>query len=84
MVNQIGGRWHTEIIPDICTEYREVFLLIVIGMLIHWLPSRWKRWYRINFALLPLPVMILIIVAAVFTLYQFVTADIHAFIYFQF
>lgn len=84
MVNQIGGRWQTETIPDICTEYREVFLLIVLGMIIHWLPSRWKRWYRINFALLPLPVMILIIVAAVFTLYQFVTADVQAFIYFQF
>jgi hypothetical protein len=28
--------------------------------------------------------MILIIVAAVFTLYQFVTADVQAFIYFQF
>ena len=51
---------------------------------IHWLPDRWKRWYRINFAMLPLWLMGLIVVAAVFVLYQFVTADLQPFIYFQF
>jgi hypothetical protein len=53
-------------------------------MIIHWLPERFKRWYRINFAMLPLPVMLLIVVAAVFFVYQFITADLQAFIYFQF
>jgi hypothetical protein len=48
------------------------------------MPSRWKRWYRLNFALLPIPLMILVIVAAVFVIYQFITADVQAFIYFQF
>ena len=51
---------------------------------IHGLPDRWKRWYRINFAMLPLWLMGLIVVAAVFVLYQFVTADLQPFIYFQF
>ena len=51
---------------------------------IHWLPDRWKRWYRINFAMLPLWLVGLIVVAAVFVLYQFVTADLQPFIYFQF
>lgn len=84
MVNQIGSRWNTEVIPDIIANYWEVFTLIILGMIIHWLPSRWKRWYRINFALLPIPVMLLIVVAAVFVIYQFITADMQAFIYFQF
>jgi hypothetical protein len=48
------------------------------------LPDRWKRWYRINFAMLPLWLMGLIVVVAVFVLYQFVTADLQPFIYFQF
>ncbi|MCR4827551.1 MAG: hypothetical protein K5882_11475 [Bacteroidales bacterium] len=47
-------------------------------------PDRWKRWYRINFAMLPLWLMGLIVVVAVFVLYQFVTADLQPFIYFQF
>lgn len=84
MVNQIGSKWNTAVIPDIIANYWEVFALIILGMVIHWLPSRWKRWYRINFALLPLPVMLLVVVAAVFVIYQFITADMQAFIYFQF
>ena len=35
-------------------------------------------------ALLPLPVMAIAVVVVVFVLYQFVTSDLQAFIYFQF
>ena len=49
-----------------------------------WLPARWKRWYRINFAMLPVPVLVFAVVAVVLLVYQFITADLQAFIYFQF
>jgi len=84
MVNQIGSAWNLEVIPQICAEYWQVFALIIGGLAIHWLPDRFKRWYRINFAMLPLPVMALVVVAVVFVVYQFITADLQAFIYFQF
>ena len=84
MVNQIGSAWNWQVIPQICAEYWKVFALVIAGMVIHWLPVRWKRWYRINFAMLPLPVMALVVVAVVFVVYQFITADLQAFIYFQF
>ena len=84
MVNQIGSAWNWAVIPEICASYWKVFALVIAGMVIHWLPVRWKRWYRINFAMLPLPVMALIVVAVVFVVYQFITADLQAFIYFQF
>lgn len=84
MVNQIGGAWNSSIIPDFLWEYRNVVILFVLGMVIHWLPSRVKRWYRVRFALLPIWVIILIAVAAIIGVYQFVTADLQAFIYFQF
>ena len=84
MVNQIGGAWNSSIIPDFLWEYRNVVILFVLGMAIHWLPSRVKRWYRVRFALLPIWVIILIAVAAIIGVYQFVTADLQAFIYFQF
>ena len=84
MVNQIGGSWNFSIIPQIIHEYRYVFILIVLGMFIHWLPDRFKRWYRLNFALLPIPVIALLVILVVFVVYQFITADLQAFIYFQF
>lgn len=84
MVNQIGGAWNSSIIPDFLYEYRKVVILFALGMLIHWLPTRWKRWYRIRFATLPLWAIVLITVAVIIVIYQFITADLQAFIYFQF
>ena len=84
MVNQIGGAWNNSIIPDFLWEYRNVVILFLLGMVIHWLPSHVKRWYRVRFALLPIWAIILIAVVTVVGVYQFVTADLQAFIYFQF
>ena len=84
MVGQIGSKWNTEIIPDIMNSYKNIFLLIIFGMIIHWLPTKFKRRYRLWFANMPLPVMALVVVLVVFVIYQFVTADLQKFIYFQF
>ena len=84
MVNQIGGAWNSSIIPDFLWEYRNVVILFTVGMIIHWLPSRIKRWYRVRFAKLPIWTIILIAVVTIIGVYQFVTADLQAFIYFQF
>ncbi len=84
MVTQIGSAWNLTIIPSIIAEYAGVFLLFIVGMSIHWLPDKFKRWYRLNFAMLPVWAIGLIMVAVVFFVYQFITADLQAFIYFQF
>ena len=84
MVNQMGGAWNSSIIPAFLWEYRYVVILFVLGMVIHWLPIRWKRWYRVQFALLPIWLIILLAALTVIVVYQFVTADMQAFIYFQF
>lgn len=84
MINQMGSHWRVEQIPQIAYHYRNVFLLIILGMVIHWLPEKFKRRYRLWFARMPLPLMILVCVVIVFVIYQFITADLQAFIYFQF
>lgn len=84
MVNQIGGVWHAEHILPIVENYLPVFVLFALGMAIHWLPERLKRRYRLCFAHMPLWLMALVAVAAVFVIQQFVTADLQPFIYFQF
>ena len=84
MVNQIGGAWDLSLVPAMAWEHRAVLIIFVLGMIIHWLPERFKRRYRIVFARLPLFVMVLVVVAIIFFFYQFITADLQSFIYFQF
>ena len=84
MVNQIGGPWDLSLVPAMTAAHWQVLLLFVIGMVIHWLPERFKRLYRLNFALMPLWLMALVVSAIIVFIYQFITADLQSFIYFQF
>lgn len=84
MITQIGSPWNWNIIPQVITQYAGVMILFVVGMLIHWMPGKFKQWYRLRFAALPIPVIGGIAVVVVFVVYQFVTADLQTFIYFQF
>ncbi|MCQ2198606.1 MAG: MBOAT family protein [Paludibacteraceae bacterium] len=84
MVNQIGGTWDFSLIPTQLWEYRFLVALFIVGMLIHWIPEKIKRWYRLNFAMMPLPVMVIVSAVIVFVVYQFMSADLQKFIYFQF
>ena len=84
MVNQIGGHWDLGLVPAMAWQHRAVLILFVLGMIIHWLPERFKRRYRLTFASLPLFWMALVVVAILVFIYQFITADLQSFIYFQF
>ena len=84
MVNQIGGAWSNAIIPDFLWEYRWVVAMFVAGMVIHWLPTNWKRRYRLWFSAMPIWAIVIAVCIAIAVIYQFVTADVQPFIYFQF
>ena len=84
MVGQIGGSWDWSLVPQMAWQHRSIILVFLVGMLIHWLPDRFKRRYRIWFARMPLALMVLACAAAIFIICQFITADLQSFIYFQF
>ncbi len=84
MVNQMGGPWNLSLLPDMIWQHRAVLLVFVAGMLVHWLPERLKRSYRLVFARLPLWLMGTVVVLLIVLVYQFVTSDLQSFIYFQF
>ena len=84
MVNQIGGAWDLALVPKMAFEHRAVLIIFVVGMVIHWLPERFKRRYRVVFSRLPLGWMAALVVFLILFIYQFVTADLQSFIYFQF
>lgn len=84
MVERIGGRWDMSLVPQMAWHHRNVIIVFIMGMIIHWLPERFKRRYRIWFAKMPLPLMVLVCALAVFVIFQFIVADLQSFIYFQF
>ncbi len=84
MVNQIGGAWTNAVIVPFLVEYRWVVAMFVAGMVIHWLPTNWKRRYRLAFSAMPLWLMVLVVCVAIVVIYQFVSAEMQPFIYFQF
>lgn len=81
---QIGNDFGLAHAGDVIWGFRSVFLAIVLGLTVHWLPSTFKERYRAAFARLPLVAMALVCVATIFVIYQTVTAEMVPFIYFQF
>jgi D-alanyl-lipoteichoic acid acyltransferase DltB (MBOAT superfamily) len=76
------GGWH--LAAEVFRGYAWVFLLMIAGYLIHWIPERTKEWYRNRFATLNPAVMGLLGIMAVFAMYQLMSSEMQPFIYFQF
>ena len=84
MISQITGNFQLELIPVMISSYYKIFLITLLGFIIHWLPARIKENYRGLFIKSHMTVKILIIVVIIFILFQVKSAEIQPFIYFQF
>jgi len=84
IIHQIRTSFSPELIFDILTSYSNVFIVMLIGFIIHWLPTTVKDWYREKFIALPLTFKIIISAITVFGVYQAMSSELQAFIYFQF
>lgn len=84
IIEQISTNFSFNLIPEILYSYKNVFIVMLIGYLIHWLPSKVKDWYRETFINSPLALKIVVSVIAVFGVYQAMSSELQAFIYFQF
>lgn len=82
--DQLMLNWDGNAIVKILNNHWQVFALFVVGMVIHWLPVKVKDWYRGTFASAPGYAQAAITVLAVLIIYQFMSSDLQAFIYFQF
>ena len=58
--------------------------MVLIGYLIHWIPSKQKEKYREFFAGLPIYLMVFAVVGVIFVMYQLMSDEMQPFIYFQF
>lgn len=84
LFDRIQNHFGLDLFFAVITSYKIVFVVMLIGYLIHWIPERIKEWYRNVFSSSPIPVMGVVVVATVFLLYQAMRADMQPFIYFQF
>jgi D-alanyl-lipoteichoic acid acyltransferase DltB (MBOAT superfamily) len=82
--HQLGNDFGYSLIPSVVAAFRNIFLVMLAGLVIHWLPAEFKERYRRWFANLPIAVIALICVVVVIALYQTAAADVVPFIYFQF
>lgn len=84
MISQIFSNLQLDLIPLMISSYYKIFLLILFGLLIHWLPASFKEYYRGKFIQTNIAIKVLIVVVVIFLIYQAKSAEIQPFIYFQF
>ncbi|HRO99699.1 MAG TPA: MBOAT family O-acyltransferase [Flavobacteriales bacterium] len=84
VLHQIANNFGLAVAGDVLWAFRSVFLVMLLGMVVHWLPERVKTAYRTRFSQLPLWAMGVACVVVVLLVYQAVTAEMVPFIYFQF
>ena len=84
ILNQLFFNFQWSLIGDVISVYSNVFVVIIIGFLIHFIPERWKFWYREKFSKSSIFIQLIICFSAIFIMYQIASTSLQPFIYFQF
>lgn len=84
MLNKILFNLDFSIALEVITAFLPVFGIMLLGYIIHWLPSKVKDWYRNVFVTAPLYLQIAGSFVTLFVVYQILSAGMQPFIYFQF
>ena len=84
IVNQLSTGWN--VVPSLAmlAAWWRPALILAMGFAIHWIPERYKAWYRDRFANLNHFLLAVISLASILLAYQFMAAESQPFIYFQF
>lgn len=84
MLSQIYHHFGSSLIPQMMVSYASIFLLILLGFGVHWLPGSFKERWRGWFITSPVYAKVLVFVLVVMLLVQIKSSVIQPFIYFQF
>ena len=84
MFRQIGQNFSPGSYSSLIPVYGNIFILMALGYIIHFLPERVKESYRGIFIRIPLIAQFTVIMLIAVMLYQMRTTDILPFIYFRF
>ena len=83
VLNRIVNNFQPNMVWQMVQGYSNIFSVMAIGFVIHFMPLRFKDFYKAQFNRMPLVVKAIIMAGVVIFLYQFATAG-KRFIYFQF
>lgn len=81
---QLFTAFHPEIFFGVIAGYGSTFFLIVLGFVLHYLPSSWNQVYFKTLGKTPLPALALLFTLLVYVIIQVKGSAIQPFIYFQF
>lgn len=84
IMHQIAYNFQATLIFTIIKSYKFVFIAMLIGFIIHWLPDNLKEKVKLKFASQHIFIQALAMVITAFIIFQTLSADIQPFIYFQF
>lgn len=84
VLGQILTAFHPELVGEVIQNYAQVFGLIALGFVLHFLPNGFRKVGEEWFIKAPWPVKALILAAIMWLVTQTTSADIVPFIYFQF
>lgn len=84
MLNQIGNNFQFELIPNVIEGYGNIFAVIILGFILHFIPTKFSEIAKNKFSQMPIIIKALSICIIVLIIYQFKTSASQPFIYFQF
>jgi D-alanyl-lipoteichoic acid acyltransferase DltB (MBOAT superfamily) len=84
MLRQIGQNFSPGSYTTVLPAYGNVFILMAVGYIIHFLPEKVKESYRGVFIRIPLAAQFAVIMLIAIMLYQLKSTEIMPFIYFRF
>ena len=84
LLNQVSTSFGWLLLPEMISTYWKVFIVMIFGYVVHWLPESLKIKYRDWFINTPVYLKIIICTVVIFIIYQSLSADLQPFIYFQF
>ncbi|MBN1413582.1 MAG: MBOAT family protein [Bacteroidales bacterium] len=84
LLNQVGNNFGWDHVPVMVFAYWKVFLVMLLGYVLHWLPYATKDKLLNWFVDTPIYAKILLCALVVFIIYQSMSAGLQPFIYFQF
>lgn len=84
LLSQISTNFGWEALPHMLSSYWKPLAMMAFGLIMHWLPEKFKCAYRDWYINRPLYQKIGIAALIILIIYQSVSADLAPFIYFQF
>ncbi len=84
MIRQIFTAFHPELFMQVVTGYWQVFVLMMLGFVLHWCPDSWQNVCSRGMTRLPLVLQAVVVIGLIYLVIQVKSSDIQPFIYFQF